>query len=151
MKTRTGDLLELVLQGEFDVIVHGCNCFHIMGAGIARQIAMRFPEAYEADKKTPHGDRNKLGTISTAEIERDNACFVIVNAYTQFDVRGRGPKVDYDAVSSCFAVVADRFAGRRIGYPLIGAGLAGGDWDLIAERISKRLEGLEHTLVTLLE
>ena len=151
MKTRTGDLLELALQGEFDVIAHGCNCFHTMGAGIARQIAMRFPEAYEADKQTSHGDHEKLGTISTAEIDRDDARFVIVNAYTQFNFRGRGPKVDYDAVSACFSVVADRYAGRRIGYPLIGAGLAGGDWSLIAERIAERLEGLDHTLVTLPE
>jgi O-acetyl-ADP-ribose deacetylase (regulator of RNase III) len=33
-----GDLIKLALKGEFDVIVHGCNCFCQMGAGIAPQM-----------------------------------------------------------------------------------------------------------------
>lgn len=34
-----GDLIKLALEGEFDVIAHGCNCFCTMGAGIA--VAMK--------------------------------------------------------------------------------------------------------------
>ena len=34
-----GDLIKLAKQGRFDVIVHGCNCFCQMGAGIAPQMA----------------------------------------------------------------------------------------------------------------
>lgn len=30
-----GDLIALVLEGRFDVIVHGCNCMCVMGAGLA--------------------------------------------------------------------------------------------------------------------
>ena len=26
-----GDLFKLAEQGEFDIIVHGCNCFNTMG------------------------------------------------------------------------------------------------------------------------
>ena len=33
-----GCLIELAVEGNFDVIVHGCNCFNTMGAGIAKQI-----------------------------------------------------------------------------------------------------------------
>ena len=40
-----------------------------------------------------------------------------------------------------------RFSGRRIGYPKIGAGLAGGDWTLIASIIEEELAGEDHTLV----
>jgi len=147
MQTVKGDLIQLALDGAFDVIVHGCNCFHKMGAGIAKPIAQQFPEAYEADKTTPYKDITKLGTISTARIERGNASFTVVNAYTQFDWRGRGLKADYDAIESCFRRVAREFADARIGYPLIGAGLAGGDWSLIAPRIERALTGLNHTLV----
>lgn len=39
-----GDLIALDMAGKFDVIVHGCNCFHAMGAGIAKTIATAFPE-----------------------------------------------------------------------------------------------------------
>ena len=49
MKQRTGDLIDLAADGEFDVIVHGCNCECIMGGGIAKQIKMSFPPAYKAD------------------------------------------------------------------------------------------------------
>ncbi len=39
------------------------------------------------------------------------------------------------------------FSGRRIGYPLIGAGLAKGNWKLISQIIDEELEGEDHTLV----
>ena len=38
-------------NGEFDVIIQGCNCFHTMGAGIAKYIKQDFPEAFAADKQ----------------------------------------------------------------------------------------------------
>lgn len=147
MLKEKGDLVQLAQQGRFDVIMHGCNCFHTMGAGIAKTIAHTFPEALEADKKTPWGEQSKLGTVSTAKIQRDDSEFVVVNAYTQFQYKGRGRKVDYDAVESCFNAVARDFPSARIGYPLIGAGLAGGNWSVIEPIIEKALDGLEHTLV----
>jgi len=147
MTTIKGDLLALALDGRFDVIVHGCNCMCQMGKGIAKSIRQQFPEAFEADQQTTAGDRDKLGTITTAEVVRDGQRFVVVNAYTQYDYRGPGPNVDYDAVRSAMREVKRRFAGRRIGYPKIGAGLAGGDWDRIAKIIDEELAGEVHTLV----
>ena len=35
----------------------------------------------------------------------------------------------------------------RIGYPKIGAGLAGGDWSIIEKIIDEELQGTDHTLV----
>lgn len=147
MKQVEGDLLALALAGEFDVIVHGCNCQNQMGAGIAKAIKQVFPEAYDADLATTKGDPDKLGTITHALIERDGARFTVVNAYTQLHWRGRGVKVDYDALARCMRAVAASFDGQRIGYPLIGAGLAGGDWSRIAPLIDAALEGQDHTLV----
>lgn len=147
MKTISGDLIKLALAGEFDVIVHGCNCFHAMGAGIARAISAQFPEAFDADKATEYGASSKPGTISSAQIIRGDARFTVVNAYTQFQWRGQGQKADYEAIQSCFERIADRFPTARIGYPMIGAGLAGGDWSIIEASISKALSGLNHTLV----
>ena len=147
LKTINGDLVALALQGEFDVIVHGCNCFHTMGAGIAKAIASTFPEALVADRTTSYGDASKLGTISTAQVERGQYKLVVVNAYTQFHWKGSGRKVDYGALGRCFGEIAKSYSGSRIGYPLIGAGLAGGDWTIIAPRIDQELAGLDHTLV----
>ena len=41
------------------------------------------------------------------------------------------------------------YAGKRIAYPKIGAGLAKGDWAVIEAIISEELEGEDHTLVCL--
>lgn len=134
-------------NGNFDVIVHGCNCFCTMGAGIAKGIKQNFPEAYEADLKTEKGAKSKLGTISSAEIESSNGRLVVVNAYTQYDWRGAGIKVDYGAVRSAFKEIRKRFTGLRIGYPAIGAGLAGGDWKVVSGIIEEELSEENHIFV----
>ena len=61
MKQRNGDLIRMFSGGEFDLIVHGCNCFHTMGAGIAGTIAKQFPYAAKVDREcTAYGDITKL-------------------------------------------------------------------------------------------
>jgi len=147
MQTIKGDLLQLAQQGKFDVIVHGCNCFCSMEAGIAKAIKTQFPEAYAADVQTQKGDKSKLGTITWAEAETPQGTLTIVNGYTQYDYKGSGRLVDYEAVRQVFRAVKNEFSGQRIGYPAIGAGLAGGDWATIAEIIEEELEGEEHTFV----
>ena len=147
MNSVEGDLVKLALAGEFDVIVHGCNCQCVMGAGVAKAIRNTFPQAYQADLATPKGDRNKLGTISYASVDRGGSELVIVNAYTQFHWRGDGVLVDYAAVRTAFAAIKATFAGRRIGYPMIGAGLARGDWRTLARIIDEELGGEDHTVV----
>ncbi|WP_442511841.1 macro domain-containing protein [Novipirellula sp. SH528] len=147
MKTIHGDLLTLALDGTFDVIIHGCNCQCAMGAGIAKAIKSVFPEAYDADCLTDKADRNKLGTISFATVERDDHQITVVNAYTQFHCRGSAVRADYDAIRSVMTTVKSQFTGKRIGYPRIGAGLAKGDWGLISQIINEELAGEDHTLV----
>jgi O-acetyl-ADP-ribose deacetylase (regulator of RNase III) len=147
MEIIQGDLLQFALEGRFDVIVHGCNCQCAMGKGIALSIKQQFPEAYAADLTTTKGDRTKLGTFTHAEVERAGVRFSIVNAYTQFHFRGPEGKADYHAIERAFAGIKAKFAGMRIGYPKIGAGLAKGDWSLIALIIDRELAGEDHTLV----
>jgi len=147
MKVIEGDLLRLALQGFFDVIIHGCNCQCQMGKGIALTIRKQFPEVYKADCSTEKGVREKLGTYSSARVQEGDHEFTIVNAYTQFHWRGGGVKADYEAIRAVMKRIKNDFSGSRIGYPLIGAGLAGGDWSVISEIIEGELHGEEHTLV----
>jgi O-acetyl-ADP-ribose deacetylase (regulator of RNase III) len=147
MKTTKGDLIQLALDGNFDVIIHGCNCFHTMGSGVARSIRESFPEAYVADrKKTKRGDIKKLGTVSTARTKHG---VHVVNAYTQFKFGTGNKHISYKALRSCFRLVNRLFPDTsiRFGYPKIGAGLAGGDWDIIRQIIDEELAGRDHTLV----
>ena len=142
-----GDLIKLALKGDFDVIVHGCNCFCTMGAGIALAIKTIFPEAYKADLQTEKGDREKLGSYTAATVEKNGHQITVVNAYTQYHYGGPGNKVDYDALRAVFSKIKRDFTGQRIGYPLIGAGLAGGDWKLISKIIDEELKDENHTVV----
>lgn len=147
MRVIQGDLIQLALNGKFNLIIHGCNCFCTMGAGIAKTIKDTFPEAYKADLETKIGSRDKLGKISFAAVKRNGYEIVVVNGYTQYSPTGSGVLVDYEAVRSVMKTVKDRFSGRKIGYPLIGAGLAKGDWAITSEIIREELLGENHTLV----
>lgn len=150
MQHVVGDIIELALQGKFDVIVHGCNCQNAMGRGLAKQIRRVFPEAYDEDQLTVPGSRAKLGQVSVADVRRSGGLqLYVVNAYTQFHWRGEGRKTDYQAVRNAMRLVRVKFAGKRIAYPLIGAGLGGGDWAEISSIIESELAGEDHTLVVL--
>lgn len=147
MEKITGNLLDMMEMGYFDVMVHGCNCFHTMGAGIAGQIARRFPDAYTIDKlTTKYEDYEKLGDYSVAIITRlDGTKFIIINAYTQYKP---GRDVNYRAIKKAFKKLGkSKFKDLRIAYPKIGCGIAGGIWNVVEEIIDIELEGLNHTLV----
>jgi O-acetyl-ADP-ribose deacetylase (regulator of RNase III) len=134
MKTIKGDLLVLAKEGKFDIILHGCNCHNVMGAGIAKQIKEEFPDAWLADQQTLKGDKNKLGHYSIGMGGR----LVIINAYTQYDTASRAGEdmFDYRACHEVLTKISERFGKWRIGLPMIGMGLAGGD----SSRIMSMLE-----------
>lgn len=78
----------------------------------------------------------------------DENALVVVNAYSQYGYRRKStPNVDYDAIRAVFQQIKIDFAGKRIGYPAIGAGLAGGDWDVISAIIVEELVNEDHTFV----
>jgi len=91
----------------------------------------------------------KLGTLSVAKVMTRGGPLVVVNAYTQVFYGRQSCQVSYAAVRQAFAEVKRRYSGKSIGYPRIGAGLAGGDWGYIASIIDEELAGERHTLVRL--
>ena len=149
MNLHYGNLIEKAKNGEFDVIIHGANCFHTMGAGIAKFIKSEFPEAFEADKKTGYGDKNKVGTFSEAEIERNGNKFTVINAYTQFKYGGGVDNFEYDSFPSLLQSIKSKYGFLKFGIPLIGCGLAGGDEVRILKMIKENFDGVDYKLVEL--
>lgn len=158
MKHIKGDLIALFKEGRFDIIVHGCNCGGTMGDGIAKTIATEFPEALEVDRATRLWDRTKLGTYSKVSVFLEIPSStpkhgVIINAYTQYHWRGKGPNggplCEYDALRSVFQGLKEEFGGcgRAFGVPAIGAARAGGDWNVIRGIIDEELWGEDVTFV----
>lgn len=150
MKIVYGDIFDHIENNKADVLVHGCNCFCNMGAGIALTIKNRYPEAYNIDLLTERGAANKLGTYTKASINVSGKSFIIINAYTQYNWKGNNILADYDAIRHVFQSIRKDFSGLRIVYPLIGAGLAKGNWEMIKSIIDEELEGETHYCVKLL-
>ena len=130
-----GNLIDMAEAGEFDVIVHGCNCFNTMGAGIAREIRDRYPQAWASDSMTERGDYNKLGNWSVGINDLEDSKFIIINAYTQFNISVGKDVFEYSAFALVLQKLEYAFGNKRIGLPYIGMGLAGGKKDVIIPMI----------------
>lgn len=145
LKYKVGDLIYAAQNEEVDYIAHCCNCFNTMGSGIAPQIRIAFPYAYEADCETTKGDRAKLGTYTVGEPE-DWPNPTVFNLYGQYGYGGRNKgkrDLNYDALYNALVGMRDHMyffdkGGRPrhyIGLPKLGASLAGGDWRVISAMI----------------
>lgn len=132
--TVKGDLISIFKSGAGHLI-HGCNCFHTMGAGIARQIAQEFPQALETDKMTAYGDPDKLGTLSCWEHFAKNRIVYGINMYTQFRP---GPNADYSSIMKGFEQVNEVFEGMSLPFytPKIGCGIGGLMWEHVENIIN---------------
>jgi len=144
MKYMYGDLIKLALKGEFDIIMHGCNCFNVMRAGIALQIATEFPSVLKADNKTTKGDTTKLGGYTYTKVVRNGRKLIIVNLYTQYT-----PGPDFRLITLGYALVGvkPKLKGLRVGIPRIGAGIGGGDWKQIEQLLEETLPDIDLTVV----
>ena len=146
---KKGNLIDMAEAGDFDVIVQGCNCFNTMGGGIAREIAERYPMCAEIDRLTERGEHMKLGNWT----EFDQGTFIIINAYTQYNM-SRGEDVfEYVAFELILQKLIHTYGDKRIGLPYIGMGLAGGDKETILGMIEAFAYGVREKggTVTLVE
>lgn len=154
MKQKTGNLLDI----QEGIIVHGCNSQGVMGSGIAAAIRSKWPEVYTTYRsaferhKSDTGQTLELGRVVWHTLSRDPK-FTIANAITQ-EFYGRDPHVvyvSYEAIGKAFERIGNvaREHNLAVHYPLIGAGLANGDWNIISSIIEEKLHGVEHTLWTL--
>lgn len=142
----SGDLIDLAKKGTFDVVAHGCNCFCIMGAGIAPQMASAFGCNYFPLESQKHsGVESKLGKIDYKTLNINGKELTVVNAYTQYGLSGK--PFSYEAFEKIVSEMNKTFAGKHIGLPKIGAGLAGGDWKIIKSMI---IDGFKDCKVTVI-
>jgi O-acetyl-ADP-ribose deacetylase (regulator of RNase III) len=138
---KIGDLL---LSDE-KAIAHGCNTKGAYGAGIAGQIAKRFPKA--KDMYLSDLNNFKLGSVQTVwcldRISRDDEggprTKWIFNLATQ---RNPGADASLWAIFLAFANLAEAcYEGfSRIAIPRIGCGIGGLEWDQVGPTIKRAIE-----------
>lgn len=156
-----GDLILLAKHGMFDVIAHGCNCMSVMSAGIAPQMARAFEcDRFEMEnwgatiEKLGNIDfqtfvlgENAMWSLEHAKNNRNEPELTVVNAYTQYYPRADLKPFDYEAFTIVCRKMNLTFKGKHIGLPMIGAGLAGGDWTRIKQIIQTELSNCKVTVV----
>jgi O-acetyl-ADP-ribose deacetylase (regulator of RNase III) len=143
-----GDMIKMFKNGEFDIISHGCNCFATMGAGIALTIGNEFPEAWFSDQTQQSAKgMERLGNFTKAEIAFDEYSRIgfVYNLYSQYN-----PGKDFRKqalIKSLRLMRKDLFESYgkgaselKIGFPLIGCGIAGGNWHEVKEIIKKEFK-----------
>ena len=144
IQTKQGNLLDVV-EGH---IVHGCNAQGIQGSGVALAVKKKYPGAYKTyvaylqlDKDT---QRPSLGRVFPYKVE--DKALVIWNAITQEGFGHPTRNMSYDAIETCFKIVDWRINNdhpdtlgvkKEIHIPMIGAGLGGGNWEIIREIIEQ--------------
>lgn len=133
IKIIKGDLIELGLQGKVDVIAHGCNCYGVMGAGFAKQIADTFPIVEQEDiklSKSKTSPKELLGTILCCDKQKP----IIVNCYTQ---TYPGANFNIYAFKLCMIRLRDTFPNLKIGIPEIGCGIGGAKKEDVYKALSE--------------
>lgn len=130
-----GDLL----LAPADIIIHQCNCFHVMGGGIAKTIKDTFPEAYDTDcLKSVKGDATKLGSFNFTKVsyEKNPRLKYVCNLYGQYKYGRDKRYTSYDALAEGFTALQEGARSRKIIPTLavpykIGCNLGGGSWLIV--------------------
>lgn len=136
IKVVKGDMVKhLESKDHLDAYAHQCNCFCRMGRGIAPLLAKAVPGIRKADNMTAPGDKSKLGGVSFAAHSNKAVVFNVYGQYHwhKFKV-APGRNTDYGALRKGLITVIElmqEHGMKTLGLPLIGCGLAGGNWEQV--------------------
>ena len=135
------------------ILAHICNDVGGWGAGFVLAVSKRWgaPES-EFYKWHESGKDFELGNVQFVEVEDG---LLVANMIGQHDIYPKNgvPPIRYDSLQTCLSMVCRKAKeiGGSIHMPKIGAGLAGGDWNVIARIIEQELcsKGISVTVYTL--
>jgi O-acetyl-ADP-ribose deacetylase (regulator of RNase III) len=105
----------------------------VWGGGFAKQARKKWPAAQTAFAKWAYGRQNlKLGNTHSFEVRADLTLVSLV-AQHGFGKATHGPRLRYGALFAALEKVADAALEQSatVHMPRIGAGEAGGDWNII--------------------
>lgn len=135
IKVIDGDILTLSPDNHI-CVCHQVNCQGVMGAGLARQIRVAYPQVYEEYRALCRANPTQL--LGLFQPIRITPTFTVANCFAQVNYGRNGLFTDYAALKKCmeaarlFAETSNGIV--RIPYK-IGCGLGGGDWNVVYEII----------------
>jgi O-acetyl-ADP-ribose deacetylase (regulator of RNase III) len=132
------------------IVIQGCNAQGAMNSGLAKNIRDKWPEIFVPYSNFINKNKGKNIMGEIIPFASSSPPFaIIMNCITQeFYGRDHNTKyVSYEAIDKAFRNVYAWIKESRhlqedlcINYPLIGAGLANGDWAIISAIIDKVAE-----------
>lgn len=136
-----------IFESETRYILHGCNAQGVMGAGVAKAIKQTYPYAFEVYRKAYDTNGLRLGETQIAKCRNRT----IINAITQntYGTKKDVRYVSYDAIAMALHAVEEILYGSEIAMPMIGAGLGGGDWNVIEAIIESECKTIQPIVFTL--
>lgn len=117
---------------------HQVNCKGVMGAGLAKQVKEKYPEAYEQYKALCDQFGSSLLGHTQFVICHDGT--VIANLFAQDGYGTDAVQTVMGALDDCLSQVANfcfRIDAKPAFPKLMGCGLAGGNWDDVSKLIAQ--------------
>lgn len=151
------DIFKEIKSGKYDVAVHGCNCQKNMGAGLAKAFAKEYPQVEIVDERYIDP---VIGDYSVTDDPMTDT--LLINIYSQYwygkaygekgALKSQKYRFDskqnrYQGIQKAFSRLNKRYTHKHFLIPQIGAGLAGGDWDVIKKTIINSLKDCSITFV----
>lgn len=131
---RIGDMF----KGGHEYVAHGCNAQGVMGSGVAAIVKREYPYAFVAYQNSFKVHGLQLGQVVVAH-SLSKGLPTVFNCITQNKYGTDQRYANYGAIQKCIQEVNIYMANEcgliaepEVAFPLIGAGLAGGDWSIIA-------------------
>ncbi len=118
-----------VLTTDSRYIAHCVNAQHKMASGVAKCIRERYPKAYDdyMESTLP------LGKVILSINEPHNILHIVGQKFYGYDSR---VYVDYPALRRGIATINKNIS-EPVSFPMIGCGLAGGDWNIVSAIIQE--------------
>lgn len=136
IQVKKGDILTDAFKDGCQAICHQVNCQGVMNAGLAKDIAERWPEVkrdyLELCAEVDADDL--LGTYMFTPVEEGGIVSIFGQKYY-----GRDPNrcyTSYDALASTFHLIHECLHVKQIAIPYgMGCGLGGATWDTVYQMI----------------
>jgi len=139
-----GNIIDALAKGDIDVFAHGVNCMGGFGSGLAGEIARRLPAVRSSYHSKYVIEGWGLGQIQIVNITQPFKGFIL-NCATQKEY-GRDPLsqpngryCSYEAIRDCMIEYHEICKEKNWlpAIPLIGCGLAGGDWKEVSKIVEE--------------
>lgn len=160
IKTVQGNIIQMLLSNQIDILIHGCTCQSELPIGLGHQISLTFPEVsrvhwkyYVTKRKSAEG---MVGDFSEYFYKVDGRKYGVINLYSQV---WPGPDLRENKMKKGLTDIFLKFGSKkrsglpiRYGMPVIGSEFGLMSIDLFEkhlENIKSRLEDKDITSLDL--